>query len=193
MKRCLALIAILPAAGHSQDAAPPLRYDYVSASLIVPELDEIGIEFEGSITVAERLAVFGRYFSFEPRDDIDYKSIQIGVERIWHLRRNIDLVGSLAYAGNEIDTPSQPEVEEEGLIAGVEIRGWATPRLELSGAALVDNSRGSSTDTMLELGVQFVTEPRLSYGGHIRLDEDDTTVFVGVRLYFGASRRPVGQ
>jgi hypothetical protein len=194
MKQSLFLIAIfLPAAANSQQEAPPLRYDYVGASLAVPELDEIGIDFEGSTAVADRLVVFGRYFSFEPNSDVDYQSIQIGVGRIWHIRRNIDFVGSLAYASNEVDTPERQGVEEEGIIVGAQLRGWATPRLELSGAAMLDNSRGSSTDTVLELGVQFLTEPRLSYGGRIRIDEDESTIFVGLRFYFGASRRPIGQ
>lgn len=186
------LIAIaLPTAANAQQAAPPLRYDYVGASLAVPEIDEIGIGLEGSTAVAERLVVFGRFFSFEPRDGADYESLQIGVGRIWHLRRNLDLVGSIAYAGNEIDTSMQQGDEEEGVVAGAQLRGWATPRLELSGAAMLDNSRGSSTDSILELGVQFLTEPRLSYGGVIRIDEDDTTVFFGLRFYFGASRIPI--
>jgi hypothetical protein len=203
MKRKLLLIAtatassavaaiVLPAAANAQPAAAPPRYDYVGASLAVPEIDEIGIELEGSTAVADRLVVFGRFFSFEPRNGFDYESLQLGVGRIWHIRRNVDLVGSIAYAGNEIDTPARQEVEEEGIVAGAQLRGWATPRLELSGAAMLDNSRGSSTDTVLELGVQYLTEPRLSYGGQIRIDEDDTTIFVGLRFYFGASRLPIG-
>lgn len=194
MKRSLFLLALaLPVVAQAQREAPPLRYDYVGASLAVPELDEIGIELEGSTAVADRLVVFGRYFSFEPRNNFDYESLQIGVGRIWNVRRNIDLVGSLAYATNDVETPAQQGVEEEGVIVGAALRGWATPRLELSGTALLDNSRSSSTDTIIELGVQFLTEPRLSYGGRIRLDEDDSTVFVGLRFYFGASRRPIGQ
>lgn len=194
MKRCLLAIAIvLPAAAYSQEEAPPLRYDFVGASVVVPELDEIGVEFEGSTAVANDLIVFGRYWNYEPNPRLDVERIQIGVGHIWHIRRNVDFVASLSYAANEIDTPSTVEVEEEGLVLAGQLRGWATNRLELSGAVFLDNSQGSSTETAVELGVQYFTDARLSYGGVVRIDEDDSTVSLGLRFYFGASRRELPQ
>ena len=194
MRRCL-LLAVLavPTVAFSQEPAAQLRYDYVSANLAVPDVHEIGYALDGSTTVADRLIVFGHYYSFEPRNDIDYQSFQIGVGRIWHVRRNLDFVGSLAYADNEIDTPARRGVGHEGLILGGALRGWLTRRIELSGAAMLNDSRGSGTDTVFEVGMQYVTNDRLSYGGRIQADEDDNTVFVGLRFYFGASRRPVGR
>ena len=194
MKRILFVIAaVLPVASYSQDAPAPLRYDYVGVSLLVPELDEIGIALEGSTAVTRNLVVFGQYLSYEPNNRIDLKTLQIGVGRIWNIRRNVDFVASVSYSDNDVDTPGRSSVEEEGIVIGGQVRGWATDRLELSGAAFLDRSRGSSTDTVIELGVQFLTEPRLSYGGKVRIDEDDSTVSLGVRFYFGASRRPLGE
>lgn len=194
MKRCLFLAAlVMPTVVCSQQPAPRLRYDYVSGNLAVPNLDEIGFSIDGSTAVTDRFTVFGRHFSFEPRDGIDFKGWQIGVGHIWSFRRNIDFVATIGYGDNEIDTPSRQGVKEEGVIVGAQLRGWATPRLELSGAASLDQSRSSGTDTVVEFGVQYLAGSRLSYGGRIEADDKDTTTFLGVRFYFGASRRPVGQ
>jgi hypothetical protein len=194
MKRGLWLAAsVLPTVAFSQAPAPPLRYDYVSGTLAIPNLDELGAEISGSTAVTDRFVVFGRYASFEPRDGLDIETFQIGVSHIWSFRRNIDFVGSIAYADNEFDTPSRQGAKGQGVIFGAELRGWATPRLELSGAARIDRSRGSGSETIVDVGVQYLTGPRLSYGGRIEADEHDTTLFLGTRFYFGASRRPVGQ
>jgi hypothetical protein len=194
MKRGLLLAAIvLPTVAFAQAPAPRLRYDYVSGMLAIPNLDELGAEISGSTAVTERFVVFGRYSSFEPRDGIDFETMQIGVSRIWNFRRNIDFVGSLAYADNEFDTPTRQGAKDQGVIFSAELRGWATPRLELSGATRIDRSRSSGSNTIVEVGAQYLTGPRLSYGGRIEADEDDTTLFLGVRFYFGASRRPIGQ
>lgn len=194
MKRCLLSIAlVLPSAAYSQDQPIPLRYDYVGASLAFPELDEIGIWLEGSTTVARDLVVFGQYFNYDPNDRFKQSTLQIGVGHIWPLRANIDFIASISYSANDIDTPGRGEIEEEGVVFGGQLRGWATDRLELSGGLMLDNSLGSSTDTVVELGVQYLTEDRLSYGGRIRIDEDDSTVSMGLRFYFGASRRPLPQ
>jgi len=193
MKRILFVIAaLMPVAGFSQDAAVPLRYDYVGGSLLVPALDEIGFALEGSTAVTRNLIVFGQYLNYEPNNQIDLTTLQIGVGRVWNFRRNVDFVASVSYSSNNIDTRRRSEFEEEGIVIGGRLKGWATDRIELSGATFFDRSRGSNTDTVVELGVQYFTEPRLSYGGKLRVDENDSSVSLGVRFYFGASRRPIG-
>jgi hypothetical protein len=187
----LVAAAVFPIVALCQDPPIPLRYDYVGANLAVPDLDELGVDLEGSTTVARELIVFGRYLNYEPRNRYDIATLQIGVGKVWNIRRNIDFIASLSYATNEIDTPARQGFENEGVIVGAQLRGWATNRIELSGAAMLDHSKSSSTDTVVELGVQYLTKPQLSYGGRIRVDEDDTTVSGGLRFYFGASRQPL--
>jgi len=191
MKQCLVLlVAIFPTAALSQNNFGPLRYDYVSASLVVPELDELGIEIGGSTAVTEEFIVFGRYRDFEPGNRVEIESLQIGVGHIWNIRPSIDFVATLSYADNEIDPPGLSSIDEEGLIVGAHVLGWATGKIELGASVMLDNSTGSSTDTVLELGAQYFQGANWSYGGRVRNDDDDTTLFLGVRLYFGASRRP---
>jgi hypothetical protein len=192
MKRyCVLLAAIAPAAALAQTDFGPLRYDYVAANLAVPELDEIGIEVDGSTAVTEDLVVFGRYRDFEPDAGVEQQSVQIGVGYVWKIQPSLDLMASLSYADNDIDLRGLPLRKEEGLILGGHARGWMTGRVELAGSVLLDNSKGSDTDTIVEFGLQYFRQASWSVGGRIRDDDDATTLFLGVRFYFGASRRPL--
>jgi len=190
----LALLAgLLPLAAVAQNSFGPLRYDFVAANLVVPELDELGVEIVGSTAVTEKLVVFGSYFDYEPGRRVSRESLQIGVGRIWNLRPNIDFVGSLSYGDNEISTPGRRRADEDGIIVGAKIRGLPTRNLELEGGVLLDNSTGSNTETVLELGLQYFRAANWSFGGRVRSDDDDTVLFAGIRAYFGASRRSSGR
>lgn len=192
MSRCLLVAAtLLPVVAFCQDPPNPLRYDYVGANLALPDLNEPGVDLEASTIVARDLIVFGRYLNYEPRDRFDIATLQIGVGKVWNIRRNVDFIAHVSYATNEIDTPVRQDFENEGVIVGGQLRGWATNRIELSGAVMLDHSKSSSTDTVVEIGVQYLRTPQISYGGNIRTDEDNTTVSAGLRFYFGASRQPV--
>ena len=61
--------------------------------------------------------------------------------------------------------------------------------MELNGGIQLDNSAGSSTEVVMEVGAEFSGRRNVSYGGRIRNDESDTTVIAGLRFYFGASSR----
>lgn len=188
--RLLLLIMLLPLPALAQQAQGfgPMRWDYVAANLAVPALDDLGLELKGSTAVTDQLVVFGSYRSFAPDSRVDRTTLQIGVGHLWNVRQNVEVLASVSYADNEVDLP-QRTVDEEGLILSGEIRGWVTARFELSGTVMLDNSVGSSTETVLELGGQFSRVSNRSLGGRIRVDEDDTTLFLGARFYFGASRR----
>jgi hypothetical protein len=189
MQRLVLVAALLPLSGLAQEDYGPLRYDYITASLVMPELDEIGFELDASIGVTEDLIVFGAFRTWEPGHRVDIDTLQIGVGHIWPIQPNVDVIASLSYADNDIDRPGPGRADEEGLVLSGQVRAWATPRIELAGSVSLDNSTGSSTDTILEMGLQYFHETNLSYGGRIRADEDDTVLFLGARFYFGASRR----
>jgi hypothetical protein len=183
-----ALLLPLPALAQSGAGFGPLGWDYVAASVIVPDLDDLGFELEGSTAVTRKLVVFGGYRSFAADSRIDRTTLQIGVGHLWNARQNIEVLASVSYADNEIDLPLR-SIDEEGVILAGEIRGWAAARFQLSGTVMLDNSVGSSTETIVEFGGQFFRDRNRSLGGRIRADEDDTTLFLGARFYFGASRR----
>jgi hypothetical protein len=97
-------------------------------------------------------------------------------------------MASLSYGDNEFRRRGR-DTDEDGLILGGHIRGWLTQRLELNGTVWLDDSTGSGTETVLEFGGQFFHETNWSYGGRLRIDDNDSVLFLGVRFYFGASRR----
>ena len=188
MRRCLLLLASLLPLSAAAQGFGAVRWDYVAASAVAAELDEIGHELRGSTAVTDNLVVFGSWLDFEPNEDVDRKLLAIGVGRRWNIRPNIDVMLSASYGDNEL-VERGIEVEEEGVIVGFDIRGWASSRVELNGALLLDNSFGSSTEVVMEIGAEFAGRRNVSYGGRIRNDESDTTVIAGLRFYFGASSR----
>ena len=188
MRFCLLfLAAALPVSAFAQGFGA-IRWDYVGASVVAAETDEIGYELKGSTAVTDNLVVFGSYLDFEPNEDIDRTLLAIGVGRKWNIRPSMDIMLSASYGDNNL-VERGLEFEEEGVIVAFDVRGWVTARVELNGALLFDNSFGSSTETVLELGAEFSGRRNVSYGGRIRNDESDTTLIAGLRFYFGASRR----
>lgn len=183
----LLLAAILPISAFAQGFGP-LRYDYVAATLVVPKLNRIGVEFEGSTAVTKNLVVFGSYRDYKPADRLDRQTAAIGVGYRWNLRPSMDLMASLSYADNKFERQGLKS-SDEGLVLAGQVRGWVSAKVELNGAVMLDGSVGSGTDTALEFGGQYFHHPNSSFGGRVRIDEDDTTVFLGLRFYFGASRR----
>jgi hypothetical protein len=188
MRFCLLLLAVVLPLSAAAQGFGALRWDYVAASMVTTELDEFGYEIKGSTAVTDHLVVFGAWLEFEPNEHIDRQLLTIGVGRVWNFRPNMDFMMSAIYGDNEI-VESGIELEEEGVIVGFEVRGWATGRVELNGAVQLDNSAGSNTDIVLEFGAEFFRRRNVSYGGRIRSDDYETTVVAGLRYYFGASRR----
>jgi hypothetical protein len=167
----------------------PLKYDYVMANAIVTDIDEIGLELHGQTAATDRFIVSGAYQDWEPTDGVKRKTLRIGVGYRFGVRPNLDFVATAHYADNSIDTRTRPNVDEKGIILSALVRGWLTQRFELSGEVMLDNSLGSSTDTVLVLGGQFMRGRNISYGGRLRVAEEDEALILGARFYFGASRR----
>jgi hypothetical protein len=188
MRFCLLFLAATVPFSAAAQGFGSLRWDYVAASVVVPDVDALGYELKGSTAVTNNLVVFGSYLDFEPNEDVDRRLLTIGVGRRWNIRPNIDVMASASYGGNEI-VEGGVEVEEEGVIVGFDVRGMAAARVELNGALLFDNSAGSNTDIVLEFGAEFFRRRNVSYGGRIRNDDSDTTLIAGLRFYFGASKR----
>jgi len=189
MALALAALAALPAGNALGQGFGRLPYDYVNASLAVTELDSIGVELGVSFEVADQVIVFGAFEDLELSDNVDRRTLRVGGGYRWPMRPNMDFVAKLAYADNEIDFPGPGRFDDEGLVLSGEFRGWISQRLELSGELLLDDSIGSDIDTVLEFGAQQHRRGNLSLGGRVRVDEDDTTLLVGARFYFGASNR----
>lgn len=183
-------LATAPGVNAQQQTDRPLLYDQVYASLAITELDSGGLEFGGSFTLAPNIHLFGSYQDWDLNESTDRSLLQIGGSYHWDISPNLDIVGKVALGDSEIDRRNRPDIDDNGLILGIGLRGWATNELELSGEILLDDSLGSDIDTVVEVGGQYFTNPDFSLGGRIRIDEEETTLFLGLRFYFGRSAQP---
>ena len=181
----IALGLVSGAVYAQQPISRPLSYDYAFGSLAITELDTGGFEGGGSFTIGPNLHAFASYQDWELRDNVDRSILQIGLAYHWDLTQNLDLVASLAFADSELDPPGPAEIDDDGPILGVGLRGWLTSSVELSATALFDDSLGSDVDSVIELGGQYHLNSQISLGGRVRVDEDDTTLFLGGRFHFG--------
>ena len=185
-----AALSVAPVTNAQQQTDRPLLYDHAYASLALTELDSGGLEFGGSFTVAPNIHVFGSYQDWELNDNSDRSLLQIGAARHWDISPNLDIVGKVAFGDSEIDRRNRPDIDDSGLIFGIGLRGWATNELELSGEILLDDSLGSDIDTVVEIGGHYFTSPDFSFDGRVRIDEEETTLFLGLRFYFGRTAQP---
>jgi hypothetical protein len=178
--------ALAAGTAHAQPPSyGPLPYDYLFANYALTELDNGGVEIGGSIEVAERVLVFGSYHDWELDGGADRSGFSIGGGYRWALSPSMDIIAKLALAETEIDPPGPAKFDDSGLVASGELRAWVSERLELSGELLLDDSLGDDVETVLEFGGQHHLNPNLSLGGRLRIDDDDTTLLLGARFYFG--------
>lgn len=184
------LLLAAATAGAQQRTFGSLPYNYLHASYALTELDAGGVELGGSVEVANRIHVFGTYDDWELGNGFDRSGFRIGGGYRWQLSPKMDAVGKLAYADTEIDrSGGAPDFDEQGLVASGELRGWLSERVELSGELFLDDSLGPDLETVLEFGGQYHMNRNLSAGGRLRVDDNDTTLLLGVRFYFGRSAR----
>jgi len=185
---CALLLGVSAAAAQERDFGP-LTYDYVIANLGLTALDNGGIELGGSVAVADRVHVFGGYQDWELGSGADRSILQLGAGYRWDLAPNLDLAARVALASSDLDRRQQLDLDDEGLIVSGLLRGWIADRVELSGELLLDDSLGSDVETVLEFGGQYYVNDEFSVGGRIRVDEDETSLFLGGRFYFRGWRR----
>lgn len=182
------------AAGQQPTDFGPLPYDYFTGNLVLTELDEQGLEIGASFEVANRVHVFADYRDYELGGAFDRSTLQLGGGYRWDLSPNLDLVAKLAFADNEVDRPGPlGDIEDDGLIVSGQLRTWVSRDVELSGELFLDDSFGGDMETVLEFGGQYYMQNNLSVGGRVRVDEDDTVLFLGARFYFGDSARSRAQ
>jgi hypothetical protein len=189
-KRIKALAAIvalftMPLAQAQQEQNDkPSSYDFAFGSLALTELDSLGLEIGGSFSLARQVYLFGSYQDWEVGEVVDRSILRIGGGYYWDISENLDLDVGAALADSELDRPGFNDLDDDGLILHAGLRGWASPVVELSSFIFLDDSLGSDSETVLELGGQYFTRNDFSFGGRVRIDEDDTTLFFGVRFYF---------
>jgi hypothetical protein len=173
-------------ANAQEQSFGPFPYNYAYVNYASTDLSSNGYEVGGSFDVADRVNVFAAYQDWDLSNNFNRTTLQVGAGYRWNVSPNADVSARVAYADTRIRRPGPPrDIEGTGLIASGEIRGWAARQLELSGVVALDSSGRSGVDPVLEFGGQYYFNGSFSLGGRLRLDEDDSTVFLGGRFHFG--------
>jgi hypothetical protein len=178
-----------PAQAQAQSATPfPYTFAYVNYAMT--DVSSNGFEIGGSIEVTDEIHAFLAYQDWEFSNNFDRRTWQLGAGYRWALSPNADVIAHAAWGDTRIRRPGPPpNIDNSGLIIGGTIRGRAAENLELVGSILLDNSVRSGVDAVLEFGGQYYFNSAFSLGGRIRLDEDDSTLFLGGRYHFGGGLR----
>jgi hypothetical protein len=180
-----ALLVGAAAQAQQQDYGP-FPYNYAYANYAMTDASSGGFELGGSVEVMDRVHAFASWKDWELGNNFDRRTWQIGAGYRWGLAPNADVIAHVAYANSRLSRPGPPPtISNSGAILGGTIRGWITRNTELSGSLLLDRSLRNGTDAVLEFGGQYFINDTFSIGGRLRLDDDDSTVFLGGRYYFG--------
>ncbi len=183
-----ALVVALPmftiSLAQAQQPDTPSSYDFAFGSAALTELDSGGLEFGGRFSIAPQVYLFGSYQDWELGEVVERSILRFGGGYYWDISENLDLDVGAAVADSDLDRPGPNDIDDDGLILHAGLRGWATPVVELSSFIFLDDSLGSDVETVIEVGGQWFTRSNFSLGGRVRIDEDDTTLFFGVRFYF---------
>jgi hypothetical protein len=163
----------------------PFSYDYLTGGLALTELDAGGLEIGGSFSLSPNVHTFASYSDWEINQNVDRSILQLGAGYHWDLSPNLDLVATIAYADSKLDRPGPSDIDDDGLILGIGLRNWLSDSVETYADFLLDDSLGRNVDSVLRLGGEYHINPQFSIGGRVRVDEDETTLFLGGRFYFG--------
>lgn len=175
---------------NAQQQTTPFPYTFAYANYAMTDVSSSGFEIGAQVEVVDRIHAFASWQDWELSNNFDRRTWQLGAGYRWALSPNADVIAHVAYGDTRISRPGPPpDLKDSGLIAGGTIRGRAAENLELTGSILLDNSVRSGVDAVLEFGGQYYFNANISLGGRVRLDEDDSTVFLGARYHFGSGWR----
>ncbi len=185
-----ALLAGSSATHAQQPDYGPLSYNHAYANFALSDVSSSGFELGASVDIIDRLHAFASWQEWDFGNNFTRRTMQLGAGYRWGLAPSTDVIAHVAYADSRLRRPGPPStISNDGLIFGGTLRAWVTRNAELSGSVMLDSSLRSGTDAVLEFGGQYYLSDAFSVGGRLRLDEDDSIVFLGGRYHFGSLTR----
>jgi hypothetical protein len=98
--------------------------------------------------------------------------------------KNVDVYGKLGYVHAEADVPG-PNLEDDGYLLGVGLRGRVVENLELEGGVNYTDLNDTGNDTSLALAARYFFTPQFAAGIEGEFGDDANTYGVNVRWSFG--------
>ena len=165
-----------------------LSYNYVEASYVDSEIDDLdidgdGLALAGSVAIGDTMFLHAGYgtLDFDRGIDLDQKTIGLGAHT--SISNNVDLIGTIGYVDAELDTPFG-SADDDGYSVGVGLRGKIAEAFELEGGISYVDLDDSGDDTTFNLGGRYYFTESFALGAGIGIGDDVTTWNLGVRLEF---------
>jgi hypothetical protein len=171
--------------------AEGLSYSYADLAYVSTDFDGFGDEVDGlalrgSFEIVERLFVFAGYTDQDASGpDVDYQTFNLGVGYAWPLGQALDLYGKVGYANAEVDAGPFGDIDDDGYLLAVGLRGRAVEQLELEGALSYVDLSDWGDDTSLDLAARWYFTPQFAAGVEGSFGDDADTFGIGVRWNFG--------
>lgn len=168
-------------------AADELSYNYLDVGFLHTSFDDLdidgeGVTLNGSYAFNNRFHGFASYTNQDFDTGIDAQSYQLGAGIRWPLLdTKWDIVGTGAYINREAGNGSS----ENGVGAGLALRGLATERLELAAGARYVSFEDGGDGTLFSLGARFFVNDVFALAADMGVDDGDQTYMIGARFNFG--------
>lgn len=178
---CAAALALPLAASAEQ-----LSYRYVDVAHFpqaeidagTVDVDGDGLQLRGSLPVYQNIFVLSEFQSLDLDDNVDTTRFLLGVGAHWPLGNNFDIIARGGIVSYEVENPRFGDDDDTGLFAGVRLRTFVAPKIEVEGGVehLAVDVAGSSSDTYLIGEGRYNFTSQFSAGVLITLG-GDTSVF----------------
>lgn len=173
--------------------AEGLSWSYLEAAYVNTDVDGFneevdGFALRGSFEIVDNLFIFAGYADQGTSVggfDIDLKSYNAGLGYAWPIGQALDLYGKVGYVKAEVDTNFIGDVDDDGYLLAVGLRGRAVEQLELEGSVNYVDLSDSGDDTTFDLGARWYFTPQFAVGLEGSFGDDANTYGLGARWSFG--------
>ena len=177
---CAAVLA-LPMVASADD----LSYRYVDVAHFPKaeidadgfDVDGDGIQLRGSLPVYQNIFALAEFADLDLDNGIDATRFMVGAGGHWRVGNNLDLVARAGVVSYEVDF-GRFDDDDTGLFAGVRLRGFIAPKIELEGGVehLAVDVATIDSDTYLIGEGRYNFTPQFSAGLLFTVG-GDTSVF----------------
>ena len=159
-----------------------LSYSYAELRFVdVDRRGGDGIRFNGSFELENNWIIVGGLTALDFNNNTDSTVVELGGGYIWHYSKDFDLVGTLRFVREEIDTPGG-SADDNGFAFSAGIRGLLAPQFEIRGS--VNHINLDNNDTYLELAGDYYITEEFSAGVSLEFAGDTDTFTIGARWFF---------
>ena len=186
MKMLLVLAGLLAhgiaVAQTAEEQEVDLSYTYAELRFVdVDSRGGDGIQFHLSYELENNWMLVGGLTALDFNNNVDSTVVELGGGYVWHYSKDFDLVSTLRFVQEEIDTPGGSS-DDNGFAFSAGARGLLAPQFEIRGS--VNHINLDDSDTYLELAGDYYFTEQVSAGASLEFAGDMDAFTIGVRWFF---------